>query len=483
MGGVFPNGFLWGVAVSSFQVEMGRGENSDGSDWWTWVHDAENKQRKWVSGDFPEDGPGFWELYKVDFKLAKGLGCNAFRLSLDWARIFPKSTVDVAVEVHRDKYGNVENVRVDPKAIREMRRLANKGAVRRYREILAECRLQGLEPMVTLYHWPIPLWLHDPIATRDGVSPEGKRGWLDEGTLVEFAKYCAYAAYTFGDLVDLWGTINEVKIVSDHGFLNGGEFPPGVNDFKLFMRAMRHLSMAHGLAYEQVKRWDTVSAGSHSPSSVGVVAVLHYHEPADPSNESDVKATLFNDYLFNEWSLNAIFRGDYDMDANGLVDGDEMLPHLAKGCDWIGINYYMRRLVKHEAKGGDPRFDYSYALAVDSSDIGFDTYPEGLRFVCDWAYNHYRRPIYITENGIADAADSMRGRYIHGHLDALQRAIELDGVPVRGYFHWSLLDNMEWSSGYRVKFGLCSLDQITKKRKPKPSAMLFKSIAEENSIS
>jgi beta-galactosidase len=482
LGGAFPEGFLWGVAVSSFQVEMGRGAVADGSDWWAWVHDEENKRRKWVSGDSPADGPGFWELYSQDYRLARGLGCNAFRLSLDWARVFTTSTEGVAVEVHRDRYGNIEKVRVDDRAMRELARLADKASVRRYRQILSECRVRGMEPMVTLYHWPIPLWLHDPIATRDGIAPLGKRGWMDEGTLVEFAKYCAYAAHVFGDLVDLWGTINEVKIVSDHGFLDGGEFPPGMNDFGVFMIAMRHLSMAHGLAYEQVKRWDRASAGPLGPSRVGIVAVLHYHEPVDPASGADVRATIFNDYLFNEWSLNAVFRGDYDMNVDGLVEGDEMLPHLVKGCDWIGVNYYMRRRVRYEAKGGDIRLDYAFAPAVDPSDIGFDTYPEGLRWVCDWAYSRYRRPIYVTENGIADASDSMRERYLLGHLDAVQRAIELDGVPVRGYFHWSLIDNLELSSGYKVRFGLCSVDAMTKRRTPKASAEVFKRIAEANML-
>jgi len=142
----------------------------------------------------------------------------------------------------------------------------------------------------------------------------------------------------------------------------------------------------------------------------------------------------------------------------------------------------MRRQVMHLAKGGDPRLDYGFAPAVDPSDIGFDTYPEGLRWVCGWAYSRYRRPIYATENGIADTTDSMRERYLVGHLDAIQRAVELDGVPVRGYFHWSLIDNLEWSSGYKVKFGLYSVDPVTKNRTPKASAGVFKRIAESNRL-
>jgi beta-galactosidase len=154
--GAFPEGFLWGVAVSSFQVEMGRGAVADGSDWWAWVHDEENKRRRWVSGDSPTDGPGFWELYRQDYKLARGLGCNAFRLSLDWARVFSASTKGVAVEMHRDRYGNIEKVRVNDRAMRELAKLADKASVRRYRQILSECRMQGMEPMVTLYHLADP---------------------------------------------------------------------------------------------------------------------------------------------------------------------------------------------------------------------------------------------------------------------------------------------------------------------------------------
>jgi beta-glucosidase/6-phospho-beta-glucosidase/beta-galactosidase len=133
-------------------------------------------------------------------------------------------------------------------------------------------------------------------------------------------------------------------------------------------------------------------------------------------------------------------------------------------------------------KGGDPRLDYGFAPAEKPSDIGFDTYPEGLRWVLDWAYSRYRRPIYVTENGIADASDSMRERYLVGHLDAIQRAVELDGVPVRGYYHWSLIDNLEWSSGYRVRFGLCSVDPVSKRRTPKASAAVFRHIAEANRL-
>lgn len=201
---LFPEGFLWGTAISSFQAEMGRGEPTSASDWWTWVHDAVNISSGRVSGELPEDGPGFWELYPGDLRLAKEeLGNNAVRLSIDWARIFPASTEAVEVDVKKNGSGNISGIVVDEEAMRGLEGLADAAAVRRYREILSEARRLRLKVMLTLFHCPLPAWLHDAVACRDDVANAGRKGWLDEATLVEFAKYAAYAGRRFGDLVDL----------------------------------------------------------------------------------------------------------------------------------------------------------------------------------------------------------------------------------------------------------------------------------------
>ncbi len=260
---------------------MGRGEPSTQSDWYEWVHDADNIARRRVSGDLPEDGPGFWELYPIDFRLAREeLGNNAIRLSLDWSRIFPRSTENVEVAVERDIFGNISGVDVDEEVMRNLREIIDKKALQRYRQILSKAKEMGLTVLLTLYYWPIPLWLHDPIACRDELEKANLRGWLDQRTIVEFAKYAAFAADAFGDLVDLYATINEPRIVSEHGYLSErGEFPPGLNDPELFLMSMKNLSLAHGIAYEQVKRWDTESMSDLGPASVGVVCVLQYYEP------------------------------------------------------------------------------------------------------------------------------------------------------------------------------------------------------------
>lgn len=481
----FPDGFLWGTSTSSFQVEMGRGEPASGSDWWTWVHDEENIRRGNASGAFPEQGPGFWELYRQDLERARReLGNNAVRLSMDWARIFPKPTIDAPVRVERDENGDVMGVEVSDATMRPLKALADPAAVARYRDIFSTANKLGLTVFLTLYHWPLPSGLHDPIACRDNLAGATRRGWLDQQTVVEYAKYAAFAAATFGDLVDLYATINEAPMVCKYGYLHDRvHFPPGLNDVGLFLTAFKNLAIAHGLGYEQVKTWDTSSATGRGPAEVGVVTVMEQYDPHDPSNELDRRAAEFNRYLWNEWNLNAVIKGDYDMNLDGAIDPGERRPHQAKGCDFIGADYYLRETVRHKAKGGDPRFDYEFTPSRGrTSDTGWEIHPEGLGNVLQWAFRNYRRPLYVTENGVADAGDKLRVEYLTSHIEQVHKAIE-GGTPVRGYFYWSLIDNYSWFSGYRSKFGLFSVDVNTKERRPTNGVAAYRDIATRNSLS
>jgi beta-galactosidase len=481
----FTDGFLWGTAISAFQVEMGLGEPSPHSDWYAWVHDQDNVKAGRVSGDRPEDGPGFWELYEGDLRLAREeLGNNAIRLSLDWARIFPRSTIPVEVEVDHDEWGNVCGVDVDEDAMTRLMELADDEAVQRYRQILSEAERLGLTVLLTLYHWPIPLWLHDPIQCRDDVERAGLRGWLDQRTIVEFAKYAAFAAHALEDLVDLYATLNEPRIISQHGYLTErGEFPPGLNDPRHFLECMKNLSLAHGVAYDQVKRWDHASISEYGPATVGVVCVLQYYEPEDPGNELDVAASKFVEYVYNEWWLNSILRGDYDLNLDWIIQPEERRPHLVRGCDFLGVNYYSRWRVRHSDKGWGSGFDFEFApCAEDYTDSGFEIYPKGLRYVLDWAYGRFKKVIYVTENGIADSRDLKREEYLLSHLEQVHDAMELDGVPVRGYFHWTLMDNLEWADGYKMQFGLFNVDRDTKERTPTKAASIYREISAKNAL-
>jgi len=476
----FPEGFLWGTATAAFQIEMGRGETDPNSDWYVWVHDENNIRSGLVSGDLPENGPGFWELYPEDLKHAKEeLGNNAFRMSIDWSRIFPNPTWDVPVEVSFDSDGNLCHVEVSEKSMRLLERRAYQPSVQRYREILTECRRLGLTVLLTLYHWPLPLWIHDPIVCRDDIVHAAKRGWVDQSTVIEFSKYAAFIAKTFGDLVDIYATINEPMVVSGAGYLSKGSgFPPGLSDINLFVKVSENLAIAHGIAYEQVKKWDQVSCSNYGPAYVGIVHCPQYYEPYDESSKGDIEAASFVEYVQNEWFLNMVLKGDFDLNLNRIIECDEQRPNLAKGCDFIGINYYMRSRVKAAESRipGFPGFEI-VPCTENCTDMGWEIYPKGLRNELNWAYKLYRRPLMVTENGIADAKDEKRTDYLVSHIREIHKAITEDGVPVKGYFHWSLMDNFEWARGFKMKFGLYKVDYETKERTPTKAVKIYKQIA------
>jgi beta-galactosidase len=207
------------------------------------------------------------------------------------------------------------------------------------------------------------------------------------------------------------------------------------------------------------------------------------HDPADPEDEEDFKAARFNSYLWNEWNLNAVVKGDFDMNLDGVVDSEERRPDLAKGCDFIGADYYLRETVKHVDRKGDPRFAFDFVPGPGpKSDTGWEIYPAGLRNVLVWAYRTYRRPIYVTENGVADSRDKLRVDYLTSHLRQVYAAIAEDRVPISGYFYWSLIDNYSWFSGYRSRLGLYSVDTVTKERRPTRGVEVYRRIATTNSL-
>jgi len=481
----FPDDFLWGTAMSAFQVEMGKGKIDSNSDWFVWAHDETNIKRGLISGDEPENGPGFWELYPNDLRLAKeGLGNNAIRLSIDWSRIFPASTWDIPAEVRFDSHGNVLDVHVPEESMELLEEKAYEPSVQRYREILTECRERDLTVLLTLYHWPLPLWLHDPIACRDDFAHATKRGWADPKILIEFAKYAAYVADTFGDLVDVYVTLNEPMVVSGAGYLwEDSGFPPGLSDLDLFVEVSKNLAIAHGIAYEQVKRWDRVSCSDYGPAYVGLVHCPQYYEAFDKNSEADVSSAKFVEYLQNEWFLNMAMKGDYDLDLNAVIEDNERYPDLVGGCDFLGVNYYMRNRIKAaESKiPGLPGFE-GVPCTENCTDMGWEIYPAGIRYVVNWAYKNYGRPLMITENGIADAKDERRTDFLLSHLEEINKAIEDDGVPITGYFHWSLVDNFEWSRGFGMKFGLYRVDQETKERIPTGAVPIYRQIATTNTL-
>lgn len=499
----FREGFLWGVSESGFQFEMGdaAGRNVDANtDWYVWVHDAENMRRGIVSGDMPENGIDYWSLYARDHELARRLGLNAYRLGVEWSRIFPNSTraVDVDVEVASD--GNFARVGIGDKALEELEKLANKEALDHYRAIINDLREKSLKVFVCLNHFTLPLWVHDPITARNTRLKRGALGWLDKSTIVEFTKYAAYVAWKLGDIVDNWAVFNEPMAVCEAGYMiPESGFPPGVSSFRAVKEAAKNMAVAYARAYDAIKKLDTVKAEGDSPSPANV-GLIHNVIPAKAFNEKDethVKAAKFMDNMHNHFFPRTVADGWIDENFNGVKEKTELKSYLGRRLDWLGVNYYSRFVIKGRKSllakvfAGIPAVpeivqNYGFACqpngksaaGLPTSDLGWEIFPEGIVEALK-GMQRYGCPIYVTENGIADAKDELRPNFIVDHLKAMEKAVIEEKVDVRGYFHWALTDNYEWARGFKMKFGLFAVDLETKKRVMRESAKTYKKMIGE----
>lgn len=377
----FPENFLWGAATASYQVE-GTIRNTD------WYRGGQKGIVPLVS-----DGIDHFHLYEKDFDIAKELGHNAHRFSIEWARIEPKEGV------------------FDPEAIEH------------YRNVLQSLHNRGIEPFVTLWHFTLPLWFVD------------RGGWEREDAPEIFARYCEYVVKELGSLATHWATINEPMVVSSIGYVRGAWPPFQKHNFFAFLRVVKQLSKGHKFAYRRIKK-------SNQNAQVMIVRQNLYYFSRNPI-AMPIAVGI-------RWFWNHRFFS--------LINNE---------FDTIGLNYYR----PHE---------FHKMTKRPKNDMGWDIYPKGLYFVLK-ELKRYNKPIYITENGIADRKDTKRLQYIKDHLRWAHQAIA-EGVDLRGYLHWSLLDNFEWAEGYKEKFGLVGIDHDTKERTVKRSALGYKKIAESNTL-
>ncbi len=287
------------------------------------------------------------------------------------------------------------------------------------------------------------------------------------------------------------------------GFLNvpgvGGNFPPGVLSFPALLQVIPNLVTAHARGYDALHAWDTEDADRDGTAvRAGVVHNMVAFHPTNPALAADVAGAMHADYLFNRVYPIAVTSGRFDANLDGDTDDPgEVRPDLAGRADFLGVNYYLRATATGLGFAVTPLlplFDFFPVQAYESpirpgppacpstcTDFGWEIYPQGLREVLTFA-GTLGVPIYITENGLADAGDTRRGQYLYDHLATLQGTIA-DGVAdVRGYFHWSLTDNYEWSSGYVPKFGAFTFDPGSGKRKLRKGARVLRSVAQANAI-
>jgi len=500
----FPKKFLWGVALSGFQAEMGdsKGRNTDANtDWYMWAHDPTNIKKGIVSGDLPEDGVDYWNRYKTDHKIAKNLGLNAYRIGTEWSRIFPKNTHNVKVDVERASDGNIAKIEVDDSDLEKLDKIADRESLNHYRAIIDDLRANNFKVFVCLSHFTNPLWIHDPITVRDTKLCRGPRGWLDESTIVEFTKYAAYMAWKLGDIVDCWVTFNEPTVtIESYSVRLFKNFPPGIENPEASKKARLNIAIAHARAYDAIKKLDTLKADkdSISPADVGLIHVVIPAEPLDSKKELDVKAAESLNQMHSHCLIQALTSGWLDENFDGIKERKKRKSYVGKRLDWLGVNYYTRWVIK--SKISSPRLsaenavlpefvpDYGFSCKKNStsvdglptSDFGWEIYPDGmleaLRLMKD-----YGKPLYVTENGVADSEDKLRSRFLIDHLKSLDNAIN-EKIDVRGYFHWSIMDNYEWAMGFKMKFGLYAVDIKTKERTPRKSATTYKKIIENREI-
>ena len=433
LGAGLPEGFLLGASTSAFQTEGGLTND------WT----------GWESTTFPDGSPhikngdragracGSYDLWSQDVAALEYLGANSYRFSLEWSRLEP----------------------ADPGAGGAL----DPAAVQHYRDLLLALRARGIRPLVTVYHFSLPTWVSAP------------GGWEWPGALPAFESYAARCGAAFGDLVDVWTTVNEPNGIAAEGYLNG-RWPPGVSNSGRASRVYAELLKAHGLAAAALRRSDTVDAdGDGFATRVGIAHHVQILQPASAAPLDSAIAGLTDDWV-NEVPLRAAKTGRITIDVPGDPLIDETFEPLKGSFDYLGINFYERNFVRADL--GDPALAQHYVPADrPTNDVGWDVYPEGFYRVLV-RYSGWGWPIYVLENGVSDEDDDLRPRYLRAHLYALQRAVA-DGADVRGYSHWSLMDNFELTEGFSSRFGLFEIDfsDPELRRKPRASTEVFREAA------
>ncbi|MFQ5613113.1 MAG: glycoside hydrolase family 1 protein [Anaerolineae bacterium] len=422
----FPDGFLWGSATSAHQTE---GENTN-NDFWAW----EQEPGRVADGTNSGLACDWWRRAEEDFDRAAALGHNTLRLSLEWSRLEPEP-------------GRWDEAAVD-----------------RYREMLVALRQRGIEPMLTLHHFTNPLWL------------AGQGGWLAPNIVPLFERYAGKAARWFGDLCRLWCTINEPMVYAVNAYLVGIWFP-GRTRLRQAFQVAANMARAHGAAYQALRR-------ERPGAQVGLAKHIPYFDPAG-ATVLDGGLAAARDLLFNRRFLEAVTEGRLKPPL-GWGFGGRVVPQAVDSVDFLGLNYYGGYKVTFDARS--PSGLFSRHVIADHQAEMWDApwadreiSPGGL-YRCLKRLAAYGKPIFIAENGLDDAQDRRRPRFLLAHLAAVHRAIR-EGVDVRGFYHWTLVDNYEWVEGWTTRFGLIALDPETQARAPRRSAEMYAAIARANAIS
>jgi beta-glucosidase/6-phospho-beta-glucosidase/beta-galactosidase len=469
-----PDGFLVGAAVAGFQIEMGcptlapEACEDRNSDWYQFVTSTVTiaKDGNFLSGQAPTVGPGYYELWREDLARLSELGLDGYRFSIEWSRIFPRSTV--GVEGHE-----------------ALKALADPAALAWYREQLDELRARGITPLVTLNHYTLPVWMHDAVGCNQNLSTCSPRGWLEPNMVEEISKYAGFVARELGDRVDLWATLNEPLAVVLPGYLfptADRSNPPAAGlRFAEARTVVVQMIRAHAKMVDAVRAGDTVDVdGDGHATRLGLVYPVTPVLPKNPDSPLDRLGAKNIFYLLNTAFLDGVLVGRLDEDLDGT---GEILPELAGRSDYLGMNYYTRARVQGEPESAAPAFSELLTINPLGVEQG-DVYPQGLEEMLVHVKQTYGDiPIYISENGTHPGLQDQE-RFFVEHFQHILRAIHEHEVDVRGYFWWSLMDNYEWNHGMDLRFGLYEVkDDAMKTRVKRPVADAISSVARNRGLS
>ena len=434
----FPSGFLWGAATSAYQIEGSPLADGAGPSIWQRFTHTPGLVANNETGDVACD---HYRRYADDVDLMQRLGLKAYRFSISWSRILPQG-----------------------------RGAVNPAGLAFYDRLVDALLARGIEPMATLFHWDLPAALDD------------RGGWLNPDSADWFADYATTLFRKLDDRVKLWATLNEPWVVTDGGYLRGALAPGHRNGFEAPI-ATHNLMRAHGKAVQAYR--------AEGRQGIGLVVNLEPKYPASDGAE-DRAATARAEAYMNRQYLDPVFGKRYPAELEDIFgeawrawpDADFAL--IAQPVDFVGVNYYTRNVTRADASAWPLRAAPVRQPRATYTETGWEVFAQGLTDMLLRVKERYGAvPLYVTENGAAffdpptadggRVQDPLRVDYLRKHITAAHAALQA-GVDLRGYFVWSLFDNMEWSLGYSKRFGIVHVDFATQKRTPKDSARFYSSV-------
>lgn len=420
-----PKTLLFGSATAATQIEGG----DKNSNWYHWSLQGKiaNNESSIVAADH-------YNRVEEDIDLMKQMNHEIYRMSIEWSRIEPKKGV------------------------------WSRAGIQHYQKEIKALLAAGIEPLITLHHFSHPQWF------------EEMGQWTNKDSVKYFLRFTKKVIGAIGHDVSEYCTINEPNVFVTDTFMDG-KYPPGKkDDIVSYFRASKNLILAHLGAYKMIHQIRKTMG--YKNTKVGIAMHLAYFE-VKASNPLTKLSKKLMDYSFHQLFL------------NGMIEGHLTFPlasgyPLGKGvfCDFLGVNYYSRHLIH---SSNNPAMLFGEVRVEEGlpdeklNDLGWEIYPEGLYKVIKEVYDRYGLPIYITENGIADGADKKRAKFIYDHMWQIKKLIK-DGVDLRRYYHWSLLDNLEWNDGFSPRFGLIKVDYDTQGRTIRNSGHFYGELCKQKAI-